>query len=536
MAVNIFGFTISREEKETDGVIKQSFITPTPDDGTTTVQAGGYFGTYLDLDATAKSESDMITRYREISLYPDCDNAIEEIVTQAIAAIDDEDPVKVVVQSKDYSDKIKKAIEQEFRTIMYLLDFKSKAHDIFRRWYIDGRVYYQKIIDPKNLNSGIKELRYIDPRKIRKVRDIKKEKLPTGVEIIKTIDEFYIYNEKGINYMAGVTAQMQPTQGNAGIRIAPDTVSFCPSGLIDLDKNIVIGYLHKAIKTVNQLKMMEDSLVIYRLSRAPERRIFYIDVGNLPKQKAEQYLKDIMTRYKNKIVYDSNTGEIKDDRKFMTILEDFWLPRREGGKGTEITTLPGGENLGQIADIEFFQNKMYRSLNVPYSRMIPQQGFNLGRAAEITREEMKFAKFVDRLRKKFNVLFDDLLRTQLILKGVITEQDWDNLKQDIQYLYAQDQYFEEMKEAENMRNRVDLLNQMAPYVGTYFSKNYIKTKVLRFDEEEIEQINDEMEEEIAVDADPNQPGNQAELQQGQQGQQPQPSSELAAALSRETNQ
>lgn len=530
-SVNIFGFKFGKDEEESEAVRQQGFVTPTPDDGTTTVQGGAYFGTYLDLDATAKSESDMITRYREVSLYPDCDNAIEEIVSQAIAAIDDEDPIKINVASNNYSAKIKSAVTEEFQNILEMLDFKSKSHDIFRRWYIDGRLYYQKVIDPKNFRSGIVELRYIDPRKIRKVRDVKREKLPTGVDIIKSIDEFFIFNDRGINYMAGVG--MSPSQGNSGIRIATDSIAFCPSGLIDLDKNIILGYLHKAIKTVNQLKMMEDSLVIYRLARAPERRIFYIDVGNLPKQKAEQYLKDIMTRYKNKIVYDSNTGEIRDDRKFMTMLEDFWLPRREGGKGTEITTLPGGENLGQIADIEFFQDKMYRSLNVPYSRMQPQQGFNLGRTAEITREELKFAKFVGRLRVKFNALFNDLLRTQLILKGIITDQDWTELKQNIQYIYAQDQYFEELKDSENMRNRIDLLNQMAPYVGVYFSKEYIKKKVLRFDEEDMEEIDSEIESELEVDANPSAPGDQ-ETAQG--GEKPLPSAEMASALSRETNQ
>lgn len=497
--MEIFGFNITREKKESPELRSQGYVTPTPDDGTTTVQAGGYFGTYLDLDATAKSESDLITRYREISLYPDCDNAIEEIVSQAIAGVDDEDPVTVDLDDTELSEKIKKSISNEFEEILALLDFKSKAHDIFRRWYIDGRLYYQKVVDPVNLKDGIIELRYIDPRKIRKVRNVKKEKLPTGVDIIKEIEEFFIYSEKGINYTAGVGAN--PAQGNAGIKISTDSIAFCPSGLIDLDKNIVLGYLHKAIKTVNQLKMMEDALVIYRLSRAPERRIFYIDVGNLPKQKAEQYLKDIMNRYRNKIVYDSNTGEIKDDRKFMTMLEDFWLPRREGGKGTEITTLPGGENLGQIQDIEFFQSKMYKSLNVPPSRLQPEQGLNFGRASEINREELKFAKFVDRLRKKFNVLFDDLLYTQLIMKGIITPQDWDKLKQDIKYLYAQDQLFSEMKEAEVMRNRLDVLNSMQPYVGTYFSKKYIKKKILKLTDEDIEMMDDEIAEDGPTEAE-----------------------------------
>jgi len=406
MAINIFGFTIGREDKQ-KALQSQSYVTPVAEDGASTVNAGGYYGTYVDIDASARSESELISRYRDVAKYPDVDTAIEEIVTEAIAAIDSEEPVTINLEDSNLPESIKKSIRQEFKNVLTLLDFKDKAHDVFRRWYIDGRVYYQILIDTKNTKKGIQELRYIDPRKIRKVREIKKDKLPSGVEIIKEIVEYFIYNEKGITYNPGISQ----TNANAGIRISTDAIAFCPSGLIDLDKNIIEGYLHKAIKPVNQLKMMADSLVIYRLSRAPERRIFYIDIGNLPKQKAEQYMKDIMTRYRNKIVYDSATGEIKDDRKFMTMLEDFWLPRREGGRGTEISTLPGGENLGQIQDIEFFQNKVYQALNIPVSRFQQQSGFNFGRAAEISREEMKFAKFISRLRRKFNVLFDDLLET-----------------------------------------------------------------------------------------------------------------------------
>lgn len=489
MAINLFGFTIGRDDKQ-QAVKNQSFITPVSDDGAATVSAGGYYGTYVDIDASAKSESELISRYREISNYPDCDTAIEEIVTEAIAAIDSEEPVTINLDELDLSKSIKESIREEFDEILSLLDFKDKAHDIFRRWYVDGRLYYQKVIDPAQVKRGIFELRFIDPRKIRKVREVKKEKLQNGVDVISKIDEFFIYNEKGLNYTPGVA----PTNANSGIRISTDAVAYCPSGLLDLDKNIVLGYLHKAIKPVNQLKMMTDSLVIYRLARAPERRIFYIDVGNLPKLKAEQYMKDIMARYRNKIVYDSATGEIKDDRKFMTMLEDFWLPRREGGRGTEIDTLAGGENLGQIADVEYFQNKVYQALNVPTSRFQQQSGFNFGRAAEISRDEIKFAKFVSRLRRKFNVLFDDLLSTQLILKGVITAEDWDEIRQKIDYEYAQDQYYQEMKEAENFRNRVDVLNQMAPYVGVYFSKDYVRKNVLRLSEDEIEQIEQENKE------------------------------------------
>lgn len=512
MAITIFGFTIGRETDQIQPSKKQEFITPVSDDGASTVSAGGYYGTYVDIDATARNEADLISRYREIAKYPDCDNAIEEIVTEAIAAIDSENPVTIDVDNLEIPDTIKEDIREEFDKILQLLDFKDKAHDIFRRWYVDGRLYYQKLINSSKPNAGILELRYIDPKKIRKVREVKKDKVDdSGVELIQSVDEYFLYNEKGMSYTPGAA----PAQTNTGIKISPDAVTFVPSGLLDLDRNIINGYLHKAIKPVNQLKMMADSLVIYRLSRAPERRIFYIDVGNLPKQKAEQYMKDLMTRYRNKIVYDSTTGEIKDDRKFMTMLEDFWLPRREGGRGTEISTLPGGENLGQIADIEYFQNKVYQSLNVPTSRFQESSGFNFGRQAEISRDEIKFAKFISRLRRKFNALFDDLLKTQLILKKIIRSDEWDQLKQSINYKYAQDQYYQEMKEAENLRNRLDVLNQMSPYVGVYFSQSYVKKNVLKMTDAEIERIEAENEEQPPV----SQPG--------------MPGSEQAAALSRE---
>ena len=511
MALSIFGFSIGREDKQPE-LKSQSFITPIAEDGTSTVAAGGYFGTYVDIDASARSESELISRYRDISTYPDVDNAIEEIVTEAIAAVDSEEPVTLDLDKLELSDSIKKRIREEFEEVVNLLDFKDKAHDIFRRWYIDGRLYYQKVINPAQTKLGIQELRYVDPRKIRKVREVKKDKLPSGVEVIKSINEFFIYNDKGMNYTPG----SNPNNNN-GIKIATDTITFVPSGLLDLDRNVVLGYLNKAIKPTNQLKMMADSLVIYRLSRAPERRIFYIDVGNLPKLKAEQYMKDIMARYRNKIVYDSTTGEIKDDRKFMTMLEDFWLPRREGGRGTEITTLPGGENLGQIADIEYFQNKVYQSLNIPTSRFQQSTGFNFGRQAEISNDEIKFAKFISRLRRKFNSLFDDLLETQLVLKGIINPEEWTSIKSKIDYKYAQDQYFQEMKEAENLRNRVDVLNQMSPYVGVYYSKNYIRKHILKLTDDEIAKIEAENEQE-PLEAPSEAPG-----------------SVQAAALSRETS-
>jgi hypothetical protein len=497
MAIKLFGYTISREEEQIDKK-NQEFATPIPEDGATTIQtsgfnAGGYFGTYVDLDATAKSEAELITRYREASAYSDCSAAVDEIVTESIAAVDDEQAVRVNLDNLDIADDIKNSIENEFDKILQLLEFNNKGHDIFRRWYIDGRLYYQKIIDMKNPRRGIVDLLQLDPRKIRKIREIKKEKdKDTNIDKIVSIDEYFIYNDKGINYNPNFSYS---STVNQGLRISTDAIAYAPSGLMDLEKNAVLGHLHKAIKPVNQLKMMEDAVVIYRLARAPERRIFYIDVGNLPKIKAEQYLKDIMARYRNKIVYDSNTGEIRDDRKFMSMLEDFWLPRREGGKGTEISTLPGGESLGQIDDVNYFQNKLYQALNVPVSRMQPQQGISFGRATEITRDELKFAKFVSRLRKKFNVLFDDLLRTQLVLKGVINDTDWEMIKEKVQYKYAQDQYFEEMKSAENYRNQIDLLNMAQPYVGTYFSQRFVMKNILRMSDKDIQNMKQEIESE-----------------------------------------
>ena len=510
MDLNIFGFKLTRPKK--DPPASQNFIPPTPEDGASTISAGGYYGTYVDLDATSKTESELISRYRQMSLYPECDIAIEDIVSEAIANLDDEPPVSIDLEELQLSPKIRKTVENEFKEILKLLDFNSKAHDIFRRWYVDGRLYYQKIVDTKNSVKGITELRYIDPRKIKKVRDIKKDKLPNGLETIKTIEEYFLYNERGITYSIAQGSSQSVTNGS-GIKITLDTIAYCHSGLIDLDRNIVVGYLHKAIKPVNQLKMMEDALVIYRLARAPERRIFYIDVGNLPKLKAEQYLKDVMARYRNKIVYDSSTGEVRDDRKFMSMLEDFWLPRREGGKGTEITTLQGGENLGQIDDIEYFKQKMYQALNVPISRLQPQQGMNFGRVAEVTRDELKFAKFIGRLRNKFSDLFRDLLKTQLILKGIIVEQDWEEIREQIRFKYAEDVYFEEAKDAENLRNRLDILNQMTPFIGTFFSQDYIRKHVLRLKEDEIENIAAEIEKEPPL---PQQQLQQIQVAQAQQ--------------------
>jgi len=495
MALSLFGFTISRNEVNDLGTKAQSFINPESEDGAATVSGAGYYGTYVDLDASSKSEAELITRYREAALYADASTAVDEIVTEAIAATDNEDPVTINLDNSDLPENIKDSIKIEFQEVLRLLNFNYKGYDWFRQWYIDGRIYFQKVIDITNPKRGILELRNIDPRKIRKIRKIDKQKdQKTGVDLIKKIEEFFIYNDKGINYnpqysMASVSNQV--------IKLSLDSITFVPSGLMDLEKNVVLGYMHKAVKPINQLKMMEDALVIYRISRAPERRIFYIDVGNLPKIKAEQYLKDVMARYRNKIVYDSNTGEIRDDRKFLSMLEDFWLPRREGGRGTEITTLPGGENLGQIEDINYFQQKVYQSLNVPVSRMQPQNGFQFGRAEEITRDELKFAKFVSRLRKKFNELFLDVLKTNLILKGVITDADWNVISEKLQVKYAQDQYFYEMKEAENLRNRMDILNQVTPFVGTYFSKLFVMKNILKMNDDDIRRIEGEIQSETS---------------------------------------
>ena len=490
----LFGYTLAKKKPEPKGA--QSFVVPQDDDGATSVNAAGFFGTYFDIDASAKSETDLINRYRDISLYPDCDSAIEDIINEAVAAEDDEAVVTIDLEKVELSKNVKKLIEEEFDTVLKLLDFNSKSHDIFKRWYIDGRVYYHKIVDVNKPKEGIQELRYIDPRKIKKVRKIlKKKDTVTGVEFIDKIEEFYIFNEKGLIAQVPTTAS-----ASTGLRIAPDAIALCTSGLIDLDKNMVLSHLHKAIKVVNQLRMTEDSLVIYRMTRAPERRIFYIDVGNLPKAKAEQYVKSIMNQYRNKVTYDATTGEIRDEKRTMSMLEDFWMPRREGGKGTEITTLDGGQNLGNIEDINYFQNKLYQALNVPLSRMKAETGMNFGRQAEITRDELKFSKFISRLRKKFGELFDDLLKTQLLLKGVMSEQDWDKIKEDIYYNFTQDSYMAEAKEAEILRNRIDLLNQIQPFVGTYFSREYVYDNVLRLEEDDVKKMQDEIDADTDLQA------------------------------------
>ena len=487
----LFGYSLERAKKGQG--TGPSFVRKESDDAATPVAGGGYFGTAIDLDGTFKDENDLIRRYRSMSIHPECDRAIDDVVNEAIAGDIDDTPVDVELSNLKVGSGIKKQIREEFKNVLRLMDFDKTAYDIFRRWYIDGKLYYHKVIDIKNPRGGITELRYVDPRKIRKVVEMENTKdrqildpRTMEAQLAPKTAEYYVYNPKG----------MRAGMETSGMKIAPDAIAFCHSGLKDMNKNVIMSHLHKAIKALNQLRMIEDSLVIYRLSRAPERRIFYIDVGNLPKQKAEQYLREVMSRYRNKLVYNADTGEIRDDRKFMSMLEDFWLPRREGGRGTEITTLPGGQNLGELEDVKYFQKKLYRALNVPESRLESDSTFNLGRAAEITRDEIKFQKFVTRLRKKFSYLFHDLLKTQLVLKGIISLEDWDDMSEHIQYNFIADNYFAELKEKEMLTERLNLVTAMDPFAGRYFSLEYIRRHILRHTDAEINEIDEQIEDEI----------------------------------------
>lgn len=485
--MQIFGYKI---EKSTAPQTEKSFVAPTDDGGVETIRAGGYYGTYIDIDGTANNEIELIRKYRDIAMMADIDTAIDDIVNDSIANLDDEDPVKLDLDEVDLSKNIKKMVEEEFQNVLNMLDFNLRAQDYFRHWYIDGRLYFHKVVDTANLKKGIVDVRYIDPRKIKKMREILKEKdSKTGVEFIKDIKEYFIYNERGLipNKTFTPAASLSSTAG-ATMRIEKDSICFVPSGLKDMDRNMPLSYLHKAIRPANQLRMMENAAVIYRITRAPERRVFYVDVGNLPKIKAEQYLKGIMNQYRNKVVYDSQTGEIRDDKKFMSMLEDFWLPRREGGRGTEIDTLPGGQGLGEMGDIEYFQRKLYQALNVPMSRLEQQTGLNFGRAAEINRDEWKFTKFIAKLRRRFSLLFDDLLKTQLILKGIITEADWEKIKYNIKYVYATDAFYTESKEQQILQSRVEILQGVAPFIGTMYSKEYVQQNILKLSDDEIEEI------------------------------------------------
>ena len=480
---DLFGFEIRRKPKKEVATP----VAPPIDDGSTIVNsAAAYYGMVLDMDSIIKNENDLIKRYREIAHYPDVDSAVEDIVNEAIVADENKPPVDIMLDDLKVSSGIKAKIKDEFDNVLDLLDFDYRAHDIFRTWYIDGRLYYHVMIDPQNIKQGIVELRYIDPRKIRRIKNVKREKNASGVEVIVEIEEYYLYNDKGI------------TQNTLqGIRMPLDSVIFCGSGNVDANSGMALSYLHKAIKPTNQLKLIEDSMVIYRISRAPERRIFYIDVGNLPKVRAEQYVNDIMNKFRNKVQYDANTGEVRDDRKHMSMLEDFWMPRREGGKGTEITTLPGGTNLGEIQDIEYFQRKLYQALNVPVSRMQSDNGFNLGKTSEITRDEVKFNKFIQRIRRRFSTLFLDALRVQLVAKGITTLDEWEEMSKLIKFNFHKDNYFAELKDAEILSNRVNLLTVMEQggFVGKYYSKQWVRKNVLQQSEDDIKVIDKQLAEE-----------------------------------------
>jgi hypothetical protein len=496
----LFGFSIEDTEKKSASIV--SPVPPNNEDGVDNYIASGFYGQYVDIEGVYRTEQDLIKRYREMSIHPECDGAIEDVVNEAIVSDLYDSPIEIELSNLNASDRLKKVIREEFKYLKEILDFDKKSHEIFRNWYIDGKLYYLKVIDTKKPEEGIKELRYIDPMKMRYIRQEKKKdrddyiNIRAGMDDAKILspelEEYFIYTATS-NYSSGMIGN---SSQKGAVRIAKDSITYCSSGLVDRNKGTVLSYLHKAIKALNQLRMIEDSLVIYRLSRAPERRIFYIDVGNLPKVKAEQYLKEVMSRYRNKLVYDASTGEVRDDKKFMSMMEDFWLPRREGGRGTEITTLPGGQNLGELADIEYFQKKLYRALGVPESRIASDGGFNLGRSSEILRDELKFAKFVGRLRKRFANMFNDMLRTQLILKNIVSPEDWETISDHIQYDFLYDNQFAELKESELMNERLATLATIEPYIGKYYSTEYVRKKILRQTDSEIIEIDEQIEDEI----------------------------------------
>ena len=497
----LFGFSIEDSQNKSAKIV--SPVPKNNEDGVDNFISSGFYGQYVDIEGAYRNEHELIKRYREMALHPEVDKAIEDVVNEAIVTDLYDSPVEVELSNLNASESIKKKIREEFRYLKETMDFDKKSHEIFRNWYIDGRVYYLKVIDPKNPQEGIQDLRYIDPMKIKYIRQEKRSNDAPDASIrinsgrdTDTVpnpqfDEYYLYTMKP-NYPTGMVA----SAGKGAVKISKDSITYCTSGLVDRNRNRVLSYLQKAIKALNQLRMIEDSLVIYRLSRAPERRIFYIDVGNLPKVKAEQYLKEVMNRYRNKLVYNAQTGEIRDDRKFMSMMEDFWLPRREGGRGTEITTLPGGQNLGELADIEYFQKKLYRALGVPESRIGADSGFNLGRSSEILRDELQFSKFVGRLRKRFSQMFNDLLRTQLILKNIVTPDDWRQMEDHIQYDFLYDNQFAELKESEMLQNRLSNLATIEPYIGKYYSTEFVRKRVLQQTDSEIEEIDMQIEDEI----------------------------------------
>lgn len=496
--MQLFGFSIKRKD---DADLK-SFVEREDDDGAVNVTAsaanGGY-GTFLDMEGTAKSEAELITRYRQMELHPEVSRAVDDIVNEAIIVSSDRKVVEVNLDGVNLSDNIKKRITEEFDEVLRLLDFSNKGYDIFQKWYVDGRLKYHAIIDEKNVKSGIQELRYIDPRKLRKIREVKKKKDQSTDAVLKsTKNEYYIFNDKGFNTKKSTVGT---TDNVKGIRIAKDSIVEVTSGVLNENNTLVVSQLQKAVKALNQLKMLEDAAVIYRIARAPERRIFYVDVGNLPKAKAEQHLRDMMTRHKNRLVYDASTGEMRDDRKHMTMLEDFWMARRNGERGTEITTLPGGANLGEIDDILYFQKNLYKALNVPVSRMEAETGFSLGRASEISRDEIKFHKFIQRLRTRFSMLFDDILEKQLILKNVMTIEEWKEIKNNVRYDFQEDNHYEELKEQEILIQRLQTLDTVSAHVGEYYSKTWVRKHVLHQSEEDIEKIDKEMAQDAEDEPD-----------------------------------
>jgi hypothetical protein len=488
--LNLFGFEIRRagQKKDSSKNKLDSIVPPTDDDGAGYVSASGsHFGQYVNLDGDeSKDNVSLINQYRGVAMHPEVDGAIEDIVNEAITVEDRGASVEIVLDDVDTSDKIKKEIQDEFANILSMLKWNDLGHDVFRRWYIDGRIYHHLVVNESNTKAGIQEIRHIDAAKIRKVKEVKTKKdQRTGAKLIENVAEHFIYQDK-------------PGAQTSGVKLTPDSVSYVTSGLLDESRKKVVSFLHKALKPINQLRMMEDSLVIYRLARAPERRIFYIDVGNLPRGKSEEYMKNIMTKYRNKLVYDANTGKLKDDRKHMSMLEDFWLPRREGGRGTEISTLPGGENLGQIDDIIYFQKRLYKSLNVPVSRLEQEQASGLlGRSTEINRDELKFQKFIDRLRRRFSGLFLEILKKQLMLKGIITSEDWEVWQNDIIVDYVSDNHFAELRNAELVRERLQTLDMTQQYVGEFYSKEWVFKNVLNLSDEEMEEMKKQMKQEEA---------------------------------------
>jgi hypothetical protein len=490
---NLFGFGIKRKEDKNTEEVK-SFAPAVDDEGSLVVSAGGAYGTYVDLEGNAKNEAELVTKYRNLVQQPEVQRAVEDIVNEAVVVTDDRKVVECVTDDIDQPDSIRKRIREEFDEVIRLLDFSNVGYDVFQKWYVDGRLYYHAIIDDTNVREGIKELRFIDPRKIRKVKEVE-QKREGEVVIQKTKNEYYVYSDKGFSAKGGSIGTVGGIDGTKGLKIAKDSIVHTTSGILNENNSLVLSHLHKAIKPINQLRMLEDAAVIYRISRAPERRIFYIDVGNLPKMKAEQYLRDMMAKHKNRLVYDASTGEVRDDRKFMTMLEDFWLPRREGGRGTEITTLPGGQNLGEMEDILYFQKKVYQALNVPVSRLEAENGFSLGRASEITRDEVKFSKFINRLRNRFSILFNKILEKQLILKGVIAPEDWPSIKSFIRYDFMHDNHFEELKQAEILQNRLQIVAEIDEYTGKYYSEKWVRTNVLQQSEDEMKEIDEQIEEE-----------------------------------------